>query len=115
VTAQCPIMSLPASGSIKVDAADWQAGANPGEFVRPLIEDERGYRTLLWKVGASPLGDMHAHGEIEQIFVLEGDFYDDEASYAPGDFVLRMPGTKHRAGSKNGCTMLLVYAPLMEQ
>jgi hypothetical protein len=27
--------------------------------------------------------------------------------------VLRMPGTMHRAGSKNGCTMVIVYAPLV--
>jgi hypothetical protein len=44
---------------------------------------------------------------------MEGDFFDDDASYGPGDFLLRMPGTMHRAGSKNGCTMLIVYAPLV--
>ena len=30
------------------------------------------------------------------------------------DFVLRMPGTMHRAGSKNGCLMMIVYVPLVE-
>ena len=45
---------------------------------------------------------------------LDGDFFDDDASYTAGDFVLRMPGTQHRAGSKTGCTMLIIYAPLVE-
>ncbi|MBK8631524.1 MAG: cupin domain-containing protein [Sphingomonadales bacterium] len=105
---------LPECDSIKIDAADWQAGAEPGEALRPLIDDPRGYRTFLSRVPAGPLGARHAHDEIEQIYVLEGDFYDDDADYGPGDFVLRMPGAIHRAGSRNGCTMLIVYAPLVE-
>jgi hypothetical protein len=44
---------------------------------------------------------------------MDGDFFDDDASYGPGDFLLRMPGTMHRAGSINGCTMLIVYAPMV--
>ena len=103
---------LPTSGSFRRPASKWEAGAQPGEFYQMLIDDPSGYRTMLSKVGPGPLGVLHAHDTIEQIYVVEGDFYDDDASYGPGDFVLRMPGTQHRAGSKAGCTMLLVYAPL---
>jgi anti-sigma factor ChrR (cupin superfamily) len=99
---------LPASGSRKVAATNLT-----GETIAVLVDDPRGYRTMVSKVGPGPLGDMHAHDEIEQIYVIEGDFFDDDASYGPGDFVLRMPGTMHRAGSKNGCTMMIVYAPLV--
>ncbi len=67
---------------------------------------------MLLKVAPGPLGIMHAHDEIEQIYVMEGDFFDDDESYGPGDFLLRMPGAMHRAGSKDGCTMFIVYAPL---
>jgi anti-sigma factor ChrR (cupin superfamily) len=69
---------------------------------------------MLMKIEPGPIGTLHAHDEIEQIYVMDGDFYDDDASYGTGDFVLRMPGAMHRAGSKNGCTMLIVYAPLVE-
>jgi anti-sigma factor ChrR (cupin superfamily) len=106
--------SLPDQGSIKLAAGDWQSGERSGELIRTLVDDPRGYRSMVTKVGPGPLGEMHAHEEIEQIYVIEGDFYDDDASYGPGDFVLRMPGTMHRAGSKNGCTMFIVYAPLFE-
>jgi len=101
---------LPQSGSVKIDAA----GIVPGAEIRSLIDDPRGYRTMLLKIEASPLGDLHSHEEIEQIYVLEGDFFDDDASYGPGDFVLRMPGAMHRAGSKQGCTMLITYTPFVE-
>ena len=99
---------LPPHGSIKIPAGAWPAGSD----TLSLIDDPRGYRTMILKAEPGPLGLLHAHDEIEQIYVLEGDFFDDDASYGPGDFVLRMPGTMHRAGSQNGCTMLITYTPL---
>jgi anti-sigma factor ChrR (cupin superfamily) len=105
---------LPDSGSIKLAASEWQQGERPGELIRTLIDDPRGYRTMLMKIAPGPIGILHAHHEIEQIYVMDGDFYDDDASYGPGDFVLRMPGAMHRAGSKNGGTMMIFYAPLVD-
>ena len=104
--------TLPSEGSKRIAASTWAPGEQPGESVRSLIDDPTGYRTMLLQVAPGPLGEMHAHDTIEQIYVLEGDFFDDEASYGPGDFVVRMPGTQHRAGSRGGCTMIVVYAPL---
>ena len=106
--------SLPDHGSIKLSASDWQMGDRPGEMIRSLVDDPRGYRTMIMKVAPGALGALHAHDEIEQIYVMDGDFFDDDASYTAGDFVLRMPGTRHRAGSKTGCTMLITYAPVVE-
>ena len=106
--------TLPSEGSKKIEAGNWAAGERAGESVRPLIDDPAGYRTMLLQVAPGPLGVMHAHDTIEQIYVLEGDFFDDEASYGSGDFVVRMPGTQHRAGSRGGCTMMVFYAPLAD-
>lgn len=106
-------ITLPTGGTIKIEASSWQPGARAGEATCLLVDDPRGYRTMLSKVPQAPLGELHAHDEIEQIYVIEGDFFDDDASYGAGDFVLRMPGTMHRAGSKNGCLMMIVYAPLV--
>lgn len=104
--------ALPDHGSVKIAASPWSDGERPGEMIRSLVNDPRGFRTMLMRVAPGPLGTLHAHAEVEQIYVIEGDFFDDDASYGPGDFVVRMPGTMHRAGSHNGCTMLIVYAPL---
>lgn len=106
-------LKLPTSGSRAVRAKDWAKGERPGEMVRALVADSLGYRTMLMQIAPGPLGVAHCHDTIEQIYVLEGDFFDDEATYGPGDFVLRMPGAMHRAGSNNGCTMMIVYAPLV--
>lgn len=105
-------LGLPAKGTKVVRATGWTAGERQGELVRPLLEDRSGYRTMLMRVAPGPLGEVHAHDVIEQIYVIDGDFFDQDASYGPGDFVVRMPGTMHRAGSTNGCTMVVVYAPL---
>jgi len=101
---------LPQSGSVKIDAG----GIEPGAEIRSLIDDPRGYRTMLLKIEASPLGELHSHEEIEQIYVLEGDFFDDDASYGPGDFVLRMPGAMHRAFFFNDSATTEIYTPFVE-
>ena len=104
---------LPERGTKIVRATGWAAGEREGELVRPLLEDRSGYRTMLMQIAPGPLGEAHAHDTIEQIFVIEGDFFDEDASYHAGDFVLRMPGTMHRAGSKGGATLLISYVPLV--
>lgn len=105
-------LGLPERGTKVVRATGWTAGEREGEEVRPLLEDPAGYRTMLMQVAPGPLGVAHAHDTIEQIFVIEGDFFDEDASYHAGDFVVRVPGTMHRAGSKGGATLLVSYAPL---
>ena len=104
-------LRLPDAGTAVVRASGWTAGELPGELVRPLVEDRAGFRTMLMQIAPGPLGEAHAHDTIEQIYVIEGDFFDEDASYQAGDFVLRMPGTMHRAGSNKGCTMMIVYTP----
>lgn len=52
----------------------------------------------------------HAHEETEQIFVIEGTFYDDKNTYGPGDFAIRAPGVIHAGGSQDGAIIMLVYS-----
>ncbi|MEG3155534.1 cupin domain-containing protein [Sphingomonas sp. RB1R13] len=103
---------LPDEGTLVVRArAEWTPDQLPGVSTQSLIDDPRGYRTVLMKIEPSPFGVLHAHDEIEQIYVIKGDFFDDEKSYGPGDFIVRAPGALHRTGSKNGAITLLIYAP----
>ena len=66
--------TLPISGSIKMTGDGWKPGKRSGETNLALIDDPRGYRTMVTKIAPGPLGEMHAHDEIEQIYVIEGDF-----------------------------------------
>ena len=105
-------MPLGESLMLKSREIPWQGSDAPGFWVKPLIEDDhQGIRTLLMKVDAGAFSDMHGHSEYEQIYVLEGAFYDQDHEYGPGDFIVRAPRALHTAGSKEGAVVLLFYSP----
>ena len=103
----------PVMGSIRYASAsvDWQPTELKGFWMKPLFEDaERGEKTLLMKLDPGAWSPMHTHpGELEQIYVLEGSFYDQDATMGPGDYCCRAPDAAHEAGSKDGAIVLLVY------
>jgi anti-sigma factor ChrR (cupin superfamily) len=89
----------------------WQPTDAEGFWIKPLFEDkERGEKTMLMKVDPGAWSPMHTHpGELEQIYVLEGSFYDQDATMGPGTFCCRAPDAAHEAGSTDGAIVLLVY------
>jgi quercetin dioxygenase-like cupin family protein len=48
---------------------------------------------------------------VEQIYVLEGTFYDQRKTYHAGEYIVRAPGAMHTAGSDTGALVLLFYSP----
>ncbi len=91
--------------------ASWQQTGTDGFLIKPLFEDTiSGQRTWLMKVDPGALAPPHAHSETEQIYVIEGSFYDDENTYGPGDFAIRAPGVMHTGGSKDGAVVMLIYS-----
>lgn len=103
----------PAGGTLvaRTQDAGWQETGTEGFLIKPLHEDDAsGQRTWLMKVAPGAEAPPHAHDEAEQIYVIEGSFYDDENTYGPGDFAIRAPGVVHRGGSKDGAIILLVYS-----
>ena len=108
------VMTLPAEGSryLDSDLADWQESGTPGFLIKPLLEDAgAGIRSWLMRVEPGASCESHAHSEVEQIYVLEGSFYDEEQTYRPGDYVVRAAGAMHTAGSDDGAVVLLFYSP----
>jgi len=94
------------------NAVDWQECGEDGFWIKPLFEDAgSGMRTWLMKVDAGAFSPLHAHEEFEQVYVIEGSFYDQDKTYAAGEFILRAPGAMHSAGSRDGAVMLLFYHP----
>lgn len=90
----------------------WQDSGSEGFPFKPLFEDpDNGMRTWLMRVEPGAFADMHSHAELEQVYVLEGSFYDQNGQYGPGDYIVRAPGSGHTAGSKAGATILLFYSP----
>jgi len=103
----------PVVGSMRYASAsvDWQPTEAEGFWMKPLFEDaERGEKTMLMKVDPGAWSPMHTHpGEMEQIYVIEGSFYDQDVTMGPGDYCCRAPDAAHEAGSKEGAIVLLVY------
>ena len=108
------VLSLPEAGSNNINAHDmaWQDSGAKGFWIKPLFEDNRqGLRTWLMKVDAGAFSPMHAHEEIEQIYVIEGSFSDQDKTYKSGDLIVRAPGVMHTGGSEEGSLVMLFYSP----
>lgn len=91
-------------------AAAWEATSEPGFWCKRLYEAP-GQRTWLMRVDPGAWSPPHAHeGELEQVYVLEGSFHDDDRLMRAGDFCCRAPGAMHSAGSEEGALVLLVYS-----
>jgi anti-sigma factor ChrR (cupin superfamily) len=100
------------TGSYFVDPArlEWHQTDAPGFLVKPIFMDKvTGESTLLMKIEAGACFPAHSHEHLEEIFVLEGEFYDEERTYGAGCYCQRAAGASHTAGSKSGCTVLLIY------
>mgnify|MGYP005664253849 FL=1 len=106
-------MSRPDAGSLVARSAesDWQTDGSSGFSYKTLFNDPvNGQTTMLMKVEPGCVAPSHAHDNLEQIYVLEGEFYDEYRIYGPGDFVVRAPGALHTGGTHSGATVLLVYS-----
>ncbi|MBU6266785.1 MAG: cupin domain-containing protein [Sphingomonadales bacterium] len=104
-------LPLPASGTRRVGAGgEWRESA-PGFLEVPLLDDARaGLRTVLMKMAPGCYSPRHSHDRAEQIYVIEGEFHDDDTIYGAGDYLVRPAGTPHIAGSREGATVLVIYA-----
>lgn len=90
----------------------WQTTDTPGFLVKPVFHDPAtGASTTLMRIEPGAYAPPHAHDQLEEILVLDGDFGDEEHRYGPGQYCLRAAGALHTAHSKNGCTVLLIYRP----
>lgn len=115
---QTGLAGLPTAASLDLDSTqiDWQECGAQGFCIKPLLEDRRaGLRTWLMRVDAGAFSPLHAHDEIEQIYVLQGSFYDQDKTYRPGEFIVRAAGAMHSAGSEDGAVVLLFYSPAASQ
>jgi len=58
-----------------------------------------------YQAGSSFRPHKHIHGE--EIFVLDGMFSDNHASYAAGSYLRNPPGSSHAPFSESGCTIFV--------
>lgn len=99
-----------ASSYTSTHGADWEPGGIEGFWVKRLYEDEnRGEQTWLMRMDAGAHSPPHTHEAFEQVYVLEGSFYDDDRLVRAGEYCARAPGAVHSSTSDGGATMLVVF------
>jgi quercetin dioxygenase-like cupin family protein len=67
----------------------------PGVTVKTLRRDER-TQTTLWRVQPGGTVPGHVHSHEEECLILEGSIVHDGVEYFPGDFLLALPGERHK-------------------
>jgi anti-sigma factor ChrR (cupin superfamily) len=89
----------PSPPSVFLDPASmpWEESAFAGIRSKTLYSDPSGMCTLLLKLEPGAEVPLHEHTAIEQTYVLEGRFVDEEGECLPGQFVWRPEGNTHVA------------------
>ena len=108
------LSGAPAETSVYTSATrtDWEQAGDGGFWLKRLYEnEEKGERTWLMRVDPGAFSPPHAHEDFEQVYVLEGTFFDDDRLLAAGDYCCRAPGAMHSAGSDEGALVLVMYTP----
>ncbi len=106
-------LPVPETGTLHVHSNNlpWQDSGTKGFWIKAFFDDpSSSQRTWLMKVDPGAFAPLHTHVGREQIYVLEGEFYDQEKIYSAGEYLIRAPGTAHTAGSEDGALVLLMYS-----
>jgi anti-sigma factor ChrR (cupin superfamily) len=103
---------------VSPDSMDWKQTPFPGCAVKTLLFDRKtGLMTSLFKFSPGAILPDHEHVDIEQTFLLEGHLVDKEGPATgiearAGEFIWRVPGSRHSAWSPNGgMTLASVQIP----
>jgi putative transcriptional regulator len=82
----------------------------PGIWVRPILKDRaEGTRTYLLGAAAGKVIPHHGHRGIELTQVLQGEFFDGDVRYGPGDFLEAEGRHEHRpvVGANQECVCVI--------
>ena len=88
----------------------YQPGLRENVLIHPLFDNTRddpaGSDAALIRYLPGAYTPPHLHTGFEMVFVLDGDYIENDISYGPGALIVRSPGTTHEMRSVNGCTFL---------
>lgn len=100
----------PASVFVDVVNTPWSTTKFPGIQMKLLFSDGQGFETMLLKMAPGAEVPLHEHMAVEQTYVLEGTFEDDEGITTTGNFVWRPAGNTHVAwAGPNGATVIGIF------
>ena len=103
----------PSPPSVFLDVLNmpWEETEFPGIRMKMLLNDPAsGMCTMLMRLEPGAEVPLHEHTAVEQTWVLEGRFVDEEGECGPGQFVWLPAGNTHVAwAGPEGATILGVF------
>lgn len=69
-------------------------------------DDPKGSNAALIRYLPGAYVPLHLHMGYEMVFVLTGEYIENDVLYRPGSLIIRAPGTTHAMRSDTGCTIL---------
>ena len=95
---------------VNVNKLEWQPTKYSGIDCKVLFDDPTsGLLTALFRWAPGSVLPLHEHTGIEQTYVLEGSFEDDDGEVTAGNYVSRPTGSRHVARSPKGALMLSMF------
>jgi anti-sigma factor ChrR (cupin superfamily) len=92
---------------LNTKASDWYPGLVPGLSVMPLHEHD-GVSTALVRWAPNTVFNPHVHPGGEEIYVLDGVFYDEFGSYPKGSWIRSPRYSKHTPFTKEEGALIYV-------
>ena len=99
-----------ASTFVDVESLPWIDTPDPAIKMRVLYHDPATDRlTVIVRLAPGARIPFHVHEDVEQTFVLEGAFEDDEGRCTAGNYVYRPAGSRHSPVAPDGATILVYF------
>lgn len=94
----------------QLDFQQYQLGLRTNVLIYPLFDntknDPNGSDAAIIRYLPGAFTPRHLHIGYEMVFVLEGEYVENDVLYLPGSLIIRAPGTTHEMRTINGCTLL---------
>jgi quercetin dioxygenase-like cupin family protein len=93
-----------------IEFTPYQPGLRENVLIHILFdctkEDPAGSDMALIKYLPGAFVPRHLHTGYEVVFVLQGEYVENDVLYRPGSLIVRAPGTTHEMRSDTGCVIL---------
>jgi len=105
---------------VKTNTTEWrplvEKNVNTdGIYVIPLRYNETGRApSIMLKFDAGASYPYHNHPSGEELFVIEGSCFINEAKLEKGDYLYTPPDAKHAVRSETGCILLFLVPAEVE-
>ncbi|MDQ2696827.1 MAG: cupin domain-containing protein [Pseudomonadota bacterium] len=93
-----------------IEFQEYQPGLRKNVLIHLLFDntkhDPKGSDAALIRYLPGAFTPRHLHMGYEMVFVLDGEYVENDVLHPPGTLIIRAPGTTHEMKSATGCTIL---------